>query len=132
MCLGLGTLLLVFLGGCAASRPGTEASTTGPAWSDGERVRQLYHVQVAMADRKSAASKTVDDVHRWWQRVPEAQRPPGWHDRSDVPVSIAWQTPYYRVRIGPFLSRQRARQLLDVAADHFPNAMIALEPISAR
>jgi hypothetical protein len=71
-------------------------------------------------------------VYAWWRRLPSAERPQRLAQRDDLPAAIAWHTPYYRVRIGPFLRREQAQAVLSIVAPAFPNAMIAREQVPPR
>lgn len=95
-------------------------------------MRELYHVQVATTHRKDAASDSLSALLQWWNTLPSEHRPQGFVQRDTLPTAIEWKSPYYRVRIGPFLDPERAKRVLRAAVLAFPRAIIAREAVPQR
>ncbi len=95
-------------------------------------MKRLYHVQIRMTERKAVADRTVGDAKSWWRERPAAERPRALAGIDELPVSIAWRPPLYRVRIGPFASRQRAEIMLKVVDEGYPDAFIAPQRVQAQ
>ncbi|PSQ78623.1 MAG: SPOR domain-containing protein, partial [Bacteroidetes bacterium QH_6_63_17] len=47
-------------------------------------------------------------------------------------VTINWKPPFYRVRLGPFATRQQAEAVLQAARSVFPDAFVAPKRITNR
>jgi hypothetical protein len=116
---------------CSGLFPSSEAppSEVGP----GDRI---YHVQLQLTDEKAQAVETQGRAQRWWQQS-RADYPPLLENTpsSDPPVTIAWQAPFYRVRLGPFATEAQADSVLAAAQPAFPDAFVApdrIQPTPAR
>lgn len=71
----------------------------------------------------------VGRVLEWWEEEASVvgSRP---MSTESSPVSVAWQAPLYRVRLGPFASREAADSVLTVAQEAFPEAFVRPERVS--
>jgi hypothetical protein len=105
-------------GAKAPSRPGPSAD------------RRAFRVQLRLAEAKSAADAAVGRAVAWFEDLPRDQRPPALAGAQRLPVETAWQPPYYRVYVGPFGSRERARGVLEAIRETFPDAFLAPVPAS--
>ena len=115
-CLALGSLVFVVivLGAC-----------TGPQSTGGEEESQrVYHVQVRMTEDKAKAERTLGTVLEWWTQSAPAHLPQPVETEQASPVKIAYRPPLYRVRLGPFASREEAETVLAAAQEAYPEAFV--------
>jgi hypothetical protein len=93
----------------------------------------VYHVQLQLTEDKDQAEAILSQGLRWWNQQPASSRPSLVEDArsSDTAVSIKWQAPFYRVRIGPFATEQQAETVLKEARATFPDAFVAPERADA-
>ena len=120
--------LALIVAGCTGSRESSEDERSGD-WEP--RVTRVYHVQIRMTERKTVADRTVGAVMSWWREQPAAERPSAVAGIDELPVRIVWRPPLYRVRVGPFTTRDRAQTMLDVLEGPYPDAFIAPERMQA-
>ena len=115
-----------FLGGCSGAAPPTDSSGAEPR-------SRVYHVQLRLTEDKDQAEAILSQGLRWWNQQPASSRPSLVEDArsSDTAVSIKWQAPFYRVRIGPFATEQQAETVLEEAQSTFPDAFVAPERVDA-
>jgi hypothetical protein len=88
----------------------------------------MYHVHLRLTEKKDRAVSVLGEALRWWNEMPAAQRPPlaEGAGASGRPVTIEWKPPFYRVRLGPFATKQRAETAAQTAvASAFPDAFVA-------
>ena len=97
-----------------------------------EPPRRTYHVQVRTVEEKAAADRTVSQVVAWFEALPRGQRPEALSAVGEIPVGVRWKAPFYRVRVGPFSTRDAARQVVEAMSDEFPDAFIAREAVRTR
>lgn len=120
-----GLLAVLVLGAAACSGP----REAGPDAIEGERpdpaprTVQGFQIQVLTTGSRDEADAAVEHVLAWWDEVPPAERPPALQ-RDDVPVDIAWQQPYYRVRLGRFAERGAAEAALALVRRRFDEAFV--------
>ena len=116
----------VFLGGCSGPAPSADSSGTEPG-------SRGYYVQLQLTEDKDRAEAILSQGLRWWNQQPASSRPSLVEDArsSDTAVSIKWQAPFYRVRIGPFATEQQAETVLKEARATFPDAFVAPERADA-
>ena len=116
----------VFLGGCSGPAPSADSSGTEPGSRE-------YYVQLQLTEDKDRAEAILSQGLRWWNQQPASSRPSLIEDArsSDTAVSIKWQAPFYRVRIGPFATEQQAETVLKEARSTFPDAFVAPERADA-
>lgn len=89
---------------------------------------QGFRVQVFSTLDKNAAVQHEEAAKDWW-RVTQENAPPDVFS-GDMPVSIVYIQPYYRVRIGNFTSRATAESARSYLAQRFPEAFIVPDTIS--
>lgn len=118
----LGSLLL----GLSCSGPSPDGN--GPADAE-ERPARVFHVQLGMEEEKDVATQTVSEAVAWWNEHASslAARPLDIGEEHDSPVHLVWKAPLYRVRLGPFASREEAEKVLAAAQSSFPEAFVAPE-----
>lgn len=88
-------------------------------------VERVYHVQVHMTDDKRDAVRVRGRADEWWSEQRPGQMPSvAQVDGSDRVASIEWKAPLYRVRLGPFRSREQADTVLSHARSAFPDAFV--------
>ncbi|WP_028566754.1 SPOR domain-containing protein [Salisaeta longa] len=116
--------LALLLAGCATPR--NTAPSAGapapPAERPGRPVERVYLVQLDQVDAKARADSVVAATFAWWRTL--RPRPEALASYDDPPVRIVWKPPFYRVRLGPFITEQRARAALQTAQSAFPNAFV--------
>lgn len=132
-------LVVLCVAGVAASCTGPQPTgrdgptpPDGPRWEDGQRIERVYHVQLAMSDVKSDADRTVGRAMTWWDALPASERPAPLASAETLPLDVAWKAPLYRVRLGPFVSRERADAVLQSVRPTFPDAFVAPERVARR
>ncbi|MFO8232711.1 MAG: SPOR domain-containing protein [Longimonas sp.] len=84
---------------------------------------RAFFVQVGMADARSDAEAVWQEAAAWWEEVDT--RPEPLHRYDDPPVRVVWQTPYYRVRVGPMATRDDAKAVQEALKHRFDDAFIA-------
>ncbi len=88
-----------------------------------------FRVQIFSSIERNAATEAQENVQSWWRRqhdegaVPEDIFPEG------LPVYNVYSQPYYRIRVGDFLSREEAQALHSVLVRHFTDAFIVPDTI---
>ena len=97
--------------------------------SSNERPSKTYHVQVRTVEAKSEADRTVTEVMTWFNGLDRDERPLPLSRVSTVPVDVRWKAPFYRVRVGPFTSKEAAESVLQSVQRRFPDAFIAKQII---
>ena len=111
-------LLGAILAGCQSAEPirdDTEVAAEMPA--------RAFFVQVGMSDTRSEAESTWQEAASWWEQLGTPPEPLRRYD--DPPVRVVWQTPYYRVRVGPVATRDEADAVRDALSRRFEQAFIA-------
>ena len=99
---------------------------------EGRQVERVYRVQIGLFDDKRAADRVVLEAQQWWRSVSPSEQPVPLRGVDDLPVDVYWKAPYYRVRIGPFVARDRAETVRDAAQSRFPDAFVAPEIVRRR
>lgn len=114
--------------GCTTLRVGEDTEDSEP-----ETRTHVYHVQLQMTDEKEAAAQVLGRAEAWWEKQPSSDRPPLVRGvpSSEKVVSIHWKPPLYRVRLGPFATRQQAEAVLRDARLTFPDAFVAPDRIDS-
>ncbi len=83
-----------------------------------------FRVQIFSSIERNETVEAQENVQIWWREqreegaIPEDLFPEG------LPVYSVYSQPYYRIRVGDFLSREEARTLHGVLARHFTDAFI--------
>ena len=83
-----------------------------------------FRVQIFSSIERDETVEAQENVRIWWREqheegaVPEDLFPEG------LPVYSVYSQPYYRIRVGDFLSREEARTLHGILARHFTDAFI--------
>lgn len=111
LCVWVGVVLL----GGACSGP-TADQVPSP------QTPSAYQVQLRMTERKAAAEQALGTALEWWDGAAASLPSPQSTDGS--PVRIEWRAPLYRVRLGPFASREDAEAVLEAARGAFPDAFV--------
>lgn len=111
-------LLATVLAGCQSVEP-TRDDTEAPA----EMPERAFFVQVGMSDTRSEAETMWQQAASWWEQLETPPEP--LRRYNDPPVRVVWQTPYYRVRVGPVATRNEADMVRDVLSRRFEQAFIA-------
>lgn len=111
-------------------------SCTGPQPEQPEdpeeaEVQRIFHVQLHMTEEKDEADRVLGEALSWWEGQPSSERPP-LAESEGRPVDITWKAPLYRVRLGPFATREHAESVLSDARSEFPEAFVAPERVPAQ
>ncbi|MCY4171256.1 MAG: SPOR domain-containing protein [Bacteroidetes bacterium] len=89
--------------------------------------RQGFRIQVLATLDKQDADRAYEDALLWWESIEdnssliEGQILFG----QQAPVYLDFHPPYYRLRVGNFIDRESARQLLEVIQRDYEGAFIA-------
>ncbi|MFP4227593.1 MAG: SPOR domain-containing protein [Salinivenus sp.] len=107
-------ILLLAVGACSGLRStGSEDETT-----------RVYRVQLRMTEDKAEAEQALGTAMEWWTDTAPGDLPDPLETAEASPVEIAYRTPLYRVRLGPFASRDDAEAVLAAAQEAYPEAFI--------
>jgi len=114
----------------ACSGPRSGSTKTEPETT----VRRVYRVQLRMTEEKKEAVQARSRATQWWKDRPASERPPiaQTGPASASAVTINWKPPFYRVRLGPFATRQQAEAVLQAARSLFPDAFVAPKRVTNR
>lgn len=121
---------LTLLIACMGPQPSGE-SPAGPTSraEDGRNTTRVFRVQIGLFPEKAAADSALGAAVQWWDAIPRTEQPRPLRNVDRLPVDVHWRAPYYRVRIGPFVARDRAEAVLQTAREKFPDAFIAPETV---
>lgn len=104
---------------------GSAVGCTGPqSTTDEEQPARVYHVQVRMTEDKAEAERALGAVLDWWDESVPGNLPRPLETERGSPVDIAYRPPLYRVRLGPFASREEAETVLAAARESYPEAFV--------
>lgn len=91
------------------------------------RTRSGFRIEIASTTEKEAADQLAAQAASWWRALlgrgvldevyPQEAVPP--------PVYQEFRSPYYRVRLGNFMTRAEAEAMLDIVESRFADAFIA-------
>lgn len=90
-----------------------------------------FRVQVFSSAVQSEAIQSEDRVRDWINSLTEQRRTALGIQSSSVIHSLYIQ-PYYRVRMGDFLTRAKAQNLLNALKSTFPGALVVPDLIQVR
>ncbi|MDX1418710.1 MAG: SPOR domain-containing protein [Rubricoccaceae bacterium] len=93
----------------------------------GERVVDGFRVQVFSSDSRDAAVAVRAEAAAWWRDVRGTAGAP-----DDLSAEVAYQRPYYRVRLGGFEFRDEAERALSFVRERFPEAFIVPDRVTIR
>ncbi len=88
-----------------------------------------FRVQIFSSIERDETVEAQENVQIWWREqreegaIPEDLFPEG------LPVHSVYSQPYYRIRIGDFLSREEAQALHRILARRFTDAFIVPDTI---
>lgn len=102
---------------------GAACSGLRSAGSEEEPTR-VYLVQLRMTEDKAEADEALGTALKWWTDTAPSDLPQPLEAAGSSPVEIAYRTPLYRVRLGPFASRDKAETVLTAAQEAYPEAFI--------
>lgn len=103
-----------------------EALMDGAIERPAARTASGFRIQVYSSQDRNDADAKVEEVMDWWRQqrtdgdIQEAY--PG--NPTEPPVYLVFRQPYYRVRVGNFLSRAEAQRFMDLVERQFPKAFI--------
>ena len=90
-----------------------------------------FRIQIVTTLSKQEADQAVEDALAWWRDFEEDPSLHELYPRSEPepPVYQDFRAPYYRVRIGNFISRANAERLLEVVGDSYASSFIAPDQV---
>lgn len=91
--------------------------------------RSGFRVQVALVREKVGADAVVDEVTQWLDLMRE-DNPDMSLFQKNYPVHNIYLQPYFRVRVGDFVDRDQADELLAYMIDEFPRALVVEDQIN--
>jgi len=117
LCVCLGGLLL----SCSGPPPDSSEST-----STERSEARVFHVQLQMNDDKERAAAALGRAQQWWTAQSPTEHPPLVEElpSADPPVRMVWKAPFYRVRLGPFATKEQAETVLNAARSTFSDAFV--------
>ena len=89
---------------------------------------QGFRIQIHSSLDKEGAVSAEERAKAWWGSVPEDARPASMQE-DQLPVYLKYVQPYYRVRVGNFATREEAEVALEMIAERFPRAFIAIDTV---
>lgn len=115
--------LFLACSGPTPNQPGTASGASAKG--------RVYHVQLQFTDDKDQAAAVLGRAQQWWQQQPPSKHPSLVEEvpSSDPPVTMVWKAPFYRVRLGPFATKEHAETVLGAARHTFSGAFVAPEQI---
>lgn len=115
--------MLIVMSACTATQPPSQYTAH---FSRGA-VRG-FQIQIHSTQDKTAAEEVVTEAENWWNSISENEQRILF-GVAFLPVEIKQLSPYYRVRIGHFRTREDARAILDKVAAQFPAAFVVPDTI---
>lgn len=90
-----------------------------------------FRIQIVSTLSKQEADQAVEDALAWWRDFEQDSSLRDLYPRSEPepPVYQDFRAPYYRVRIGNFISRANAERLLEVVAKSYASSFIAPDQV---
>lgn len=107
--------------------PGQGQAAAPAAAPEEPQARQVdgYRVQVFNTSSRDAAERIRDEAAAWWRGAQSASGMSG-----DMDLLIAYQQPYYRVRMGAFATREEADRALALVRQRFPDAFLVADLVT--
>lgn len=105
--------------GQGAATPPSEPSEPVARQVDG------YRVQVFNTASRDAAERVRSDAIDWWSAAQSSANAP-----REMDVIVAYQQPYYRVRMGAFATREEADRALALVRQRFPDAFLVSDLVT--
>ena len=96
--------------------------------------RAGYRIQIFSSQDQAAANQTTSEAVLWLQELDEMNVEDflfSWTG-SDPPVYQDFRAPYYRVRLGNFLTREQAERVLPLVERKYASAFIAPDRVIAQ
>jgi hypothetical protein len=127
-------LIVLGLSSCRSVRPEPEAPPLPtpeppPETRPVERTMQGFKIQVfSTTDRDDAGAKEAE-VLEWWQSLSPNQRPQGLQSDRNL-VDVHWRSPYYRIRVGNFVTREEAERARTLLLRDFPEAFVVPDTVT--
>jgi len=111
-----------------------ESLLRGTAVKPPGSTQEGYRIQILSTRSKQQADQVFAQAVRWWAEGREQGRlgllPPS--EDGISPIYQEYNEPYWRVRIGDFVERDAAEELMPMVRAHFGNVFIAPAQIPAR
>ena len=106
--------------------PGQGGPTPPPSEPE-ERQVDGYRVQIFNTASRDAAERIRSEASAWWRDARPASGAP-----RDMDLVIAYQQPYYRVRMGAFATREEADRALALVRQQYPDAFLVADLVTVR
>ena len=106
--------------------PGQSAPTPPPSEPQTRQV-DGYRVQIFNTASRDAAERIRTEAAAWWADARPASGAPG-----NMDLIIAYQQPYYRVRMGGFATREAADRALALVRQRYPDAFLVADLVTVR
>lgn len=91
------------------------------------RTVQGYRIQIYSSQDREEAREMMEEAISWWE---DEQDEAGDLFPEELPVEVTYGQPYYRVRIGNFVSRSEAQEALSVVQERFGDAFISPDTVT--
>lgn len=96
-----------------------------------ERTVSGFRVQVLATLDPLEAEQMEARVRNWWERR-ASTLPPNSPLPQDLSIHRTFRQPYYRIRLGNFITRASADQLLEVVSAAFEDAFVVPDRVTVR
>lgn len=94
------------------------------------RTGRGYRIQITQTQDKSAADAMLAEAVAWWREQAAKSDSPSFFDQGESPVYILYRQPYYRVRLGNFVSQADALSALSHVSARFPGAAVVPDTVT--
>lgn len=88
-----------------------------------------FRIQIFSSIEPNAATEAQENLQTWWREQHDEGAVPDEFFPEGLPVYNVYSQPYYRIRVGDFLSRKEAEALHSVLVPHFTDAFIVPDTI---
>jgi len=99
--------------------------TNDSEFIDPYQEQQGFRIQILATLDKQEADLAYEDALSWWEGFEEKSYVNEGDSWQDPPVYLDFHPPYYRLRVGNFVNRDDAKQLLDVVQRDYLGAFVA-------
>lgn len=113
-------------GGDVSGNASENSGETGVVPATSGQTREGFRIQIMASDQEGSARRVENEARSWWQ-----------NNRSSAPAVLAnsfpsyvvYQSPYYKVRIGNFLTRSEADQAVTFLRRMYPDAWVVRDQV---
>jgi len=90
-----------------------------------------YRVQIFSSQSKQQADQIWGEAVAWWRNLPTPDQPDSYNP-DGLDAEVVYMQPYYRVRLGNFISRAQAQELLSLLRARFDRALIVPDRVTVQ